>query len=177
MPFTGVKLICGVLFPDDRLWEWSLDEMSSLWGEPERISEAFTFEHTDYYREISPVLFRRFASFPGLKYAGDLVSWKKQSCGIEKKSGEKRKVNIDPGYLDGARLVLASTKDHAHRIYLGDQIFAEVTLRFRFGKWMPFDYTFPDFKSDRYYSFLDLVRQDWLKEARGGGVIDRQVSN
>jgi len=177
MPFTGVKLICGVLFPDDTLWKWTLKKLTSLWGEPQRLSGIFPFEHTDYYRDISPILYRRFLSFGSLRYAGDLADWKKQTCEVEQKSGEQRKVNVDPGYLDGARLVLASTKDHAHRIYLREGIFAEVTLRYRFGKWTTFDYTFPDFATDRYYSFLSAVRQDWLKDARGGGIFDRQVSD
>ena len=58
---------------------------------------------------------------------------------MEVRSRTPRAVNIDPGYLDGARLVLASTKDHAHRIWLRDGIYAEVTLRFRFGRWQSFD--------------------------------------
>jgi len=71
-------------------------------------------------------------------------------------------VNIDPGYIDGARLILASTKDHAHRIYLRDGIFAEVTMRYRFKRWTSFDYTFPDFASGVYDEFLSRVRKSWL---------------
>ena len=84
-----------------------------------------------------------------------------------RKSG--RRVNIDPGYLDGARLVLASTKDNAHRIYLGEGIFAEVTLCRRKNTWVGFPYTFPDFRSGVYDAFLDDVRIDWLHDMRNAG--------
>ncbi len=77
-----------------------------------------------------------------------------------------RAVNIDPGYIDGARLILASTKDHAHRIWLRDGIYAEVTMRYRFKKWASFDYTFPDFRSGVYDNFLTQVRKIWLREIR-----------
>jgi hypothetical protein len=77
---------------------------------------------------------------------------------------KSRCVNIDPGYLDGARLVLASTKDHAHRIDLRDGIFAEITLRYRSKAWVAYDHTFPDFASGQYDEFLSVVRKDWLRD-------------
>ncbi|MDR1875292.1 MAG: DUF4416 family protein, partial [Synergistaceae bacterium] len=113
---------------------------------------------------IAPRLFRRFVCFRGLFEAGDLAEWKRASGVIEAKSRTPRAVNIDPGYVDGARLILASTKDHAHRIYLHDGIYAEVTLRYRFGKWVAFDYTFPDFAGGAYDEFLSDARNAWLKE-------------
>ncbi|MBR0096320.1 MAG: DUF4416 family protein, partial [Synergistaceae bacterium] len=75
-------------------------------------------------------------------------------------------INLDPGYIDGARLVLASTKDHAHRIWLHDGIYAEITMRYRFNSWASFDYTFPDFKSGVYDEFLSSVRNLWLQERK-----------
>ncbi|NLB83745.1 MAG: DUF4416 family protein [Synergistaceae bacterium] len=162
--FYPVKLLAGVLYPDERLWVWTVDALAALWGEPEEVSEPFSFSNTDYYAEIAPVLYRRFLSFSGLRDGGELPEWKLASCAVEEKSRKPRAVNIDPGYVNGARLVLASTKDHAHRIYLGRGIQAEVTLRYRFRKWQPFDYTFPDFASGQYDSFLSRVRNRWINE-------------
>ena len=160
-----VKLIAGVLFPaEDGGWfDWTLGKLRALWGEPEFTSDAVPFTLTDYYRDIAPSLLRRFVAFEGLVPAERLTEWKRGAIQIESESRTPRVVNIDPGYVDGARLVLASTKDHAHRVYLRDGIFAEVTLRFRFGKWVPFDYTFPDFASGVYDEFLSLARDSWLK--------------
>jgi hypothetical protein len=167
-----VKLIAGVLYPDDEAGEcedwfaWTLGKLEAIWGKHENVSAPAPFTFTDYYRDIAPRLARRFICFEGLAQAGGLPGWKLASIGIEAESRNPRIVNVDPGYVDGARLVLASTKDHAHRIYLRDDIFAEVTMRFRFGKWAPFDYTFPDFASGVYDKFLSAARASRLKEKR-----------
>ncbi|HCA40745.1 MAG TPA: DUF4416 domain-containing protein, partial [Aminobacterium sp.] len=87
-----------------------------------------------------------------------------QRSSLAREERDIRAVNIDPGYINGARLVLASTKDHAHRIYLTEGIFAEVTMRYRFKQWVAFDYTFPDFASGRYNPFLSAVREDWHRD-------------
>ena len=171
--FYPVKLIAGVLYPDEKLWIWTKDALAALWGEPEEESAPLLFSSvTDYYADIAPVLYRRFLSFKGLWNAEDLTEWKLTGCGVEKMSGVTRKVNIDPGYVNGARLVLASTKDHAHRIYLGKGIHAEVTLRYRQKQWMSFDYTFPDFADGRYDAFLSLVRRRWLEEMAARRLLD-----
>ena len=162
-----VKRITGILYPDENLLNWSIDRLSEIWGSPELISSPVPFDKTNYYDEISPDLTRIFLCFPGLVNAGGLADWKHQAIEIEALSRKPvRAVNIDPGYVDGARLILASTKDHAHRIYLRDGIFAEVTMRYRFRKWQSFDYTFPDFASGAYDDFLLKVRRLWLNEVK-----------
>ena len=173
MPDPKVKLIAGVLYPDDggesereKWFAWTLGKLEALWGGHENVSSPVPFTSTDYYRDIAPQLARRFICFEGLVQAGDLADWKLASIGIEAESRNPRIVNIDPGYVDGARLILASTKDHAHRVYLRDGIFAEVTMRFRFGKWTPFDYTFPDIASGVYDEFLIHSRESWLEAKR-----------
>lgn len=171
-----VKLIAGILYPIDNenLLNWSIDQLSKLWGRPEIFSKSVPFDRTDYYHEIAPNLTRIFVCFPGLWNAGELADWKHAAINIEAQSQAVRQVdrepvravNIDPGYVDGARLILASTKDHAHRIYLRDGIFGEVTMRWRFKKWQSFDYTFPDFASGVYDEFLSQVRRLWLQEVK-----------
>ncbi len=162
-----VKRITGILFPSQELLSWSIDKLSKIWGEPELQSEAVPFDKTDYYHEIAPKLSRVFLCFPGLVNPEGLADWKHEAIALEAQSREPvRAVNIDPGYVDGARLVLASTKDHAHRIYLRDGIFAEVTMRYRFKRWQSFDYTFPDFASGVYDEFLSGVRKLCLSEVR-----------
>ena len=173
MPDPRVKLIAGVLYPSgesfdgngngDDWFAWTAGELRALWGVAEFTSAPVPFTRTDYYRAIAPTLSRRFICFEGLFDAGDLPEWKKSAIAVEAKSRTPRIVNIDPGYVDGARLILASTKDHAHRVYLRDGIFAEVTMRFRFGKWVSFDYTFPDFASGAYDEFLSRARASWLE--------------
>ena len=161
-----VKKIVAVLTPrgNKKIFAEVKDMLRGVWGQPQRQSELFPFIWTDYYKDIAPELDRCFLSYNGLYPMSKLSDWKIKAVEIEAGTGASRRVNIDPGALDGARLLLASTKGQAHRIYLRDGIFAEVTLCRRKGKWENFFYTFPDFKSHVYYSWLDLVRADWKIE-------------
>jgi hypothetical protein len=77
-----------------------------------------------------------------------------------------RPVNFDPGVIEPSKLVLASTKNFAHRIYIGDRMYAEVTLVYNKGKWETFPFTFPDFKSGRYNGFLNNVREAVVRQQR-----------
>ncbi|MDR3354513.1 MAG: DUF4416 family protein [Synergistaceae bacterium] len=165
-----VKIISGILYPKDvpELLEWTAGRLSERFGDIERESGPYDFDYTDYYRDISPNLARCFLSFRGVWNPGEIAVWKKFAVRVEACSADDaeggRRVNVDPGYVDGARLVLASTKDSAHRIYLGRGIYAELTLRRRKSRWESFSYTFPDFKSGVYCDFLDAVRLDWKRD-------------
>lgn len=161
-----VKLVTGVLFPDEERLSWVREHLCKIWGDEERISRSWDFDKTDYYKDISPSLKRCFISYKGLRCASDIVEWKLAAIRIESLSADyrPRTINIDPGYIDGARLALASTKDHAHRVYIRDGIHAEITLRYQSKKWKPFDCTFPDFASGMYDEFLSQVRDDWMRE-------------
>ncbi len=159
-------LICGILYPDPTWLHWAMDMLTGIWGNPQRTLSGIPFDATPYYQDIAPELKRAFVSFPDLKLTDRLPEWKHTTCALEKLSGSQRRVNLDPGYVDGARVVLASTKDHSHRIYMGHGIFAEVTLRYNRGKWLNYSHTFPDFKSGQYDRFLSLVRNDWRSAIR-----------
>ncbi len=165
-----VKKIAALLTPrgSEDAYLALISALRGTWGEPERISARIPFAWTNYYKDIAPDLDRFFVSFPGLYKMSDLASWKLESCRMEHESGKGagRRVNIDPGSVDGARLLLASTKGQAHRVYLRDGIFCEVTLCRRKGRWESFFYTFPDFRSGAYDAWLELVREDWKREMR-----------
>ena len=146
-----VKKILALLVPrgETAVYEDTCGLLENIWGRPERVSERIPFVWTNYYEEIAA-----------------LPDWKIASCRIERETGASRRVNLDPGTIDGARLLLASTKGQAHRVYLRDGIFCEVTLCRRKGRWENFFYTFPDFKSGAYDKWLELVREDWKREVR-----------
>ncbi|OHC05433.1 MAG: hypothetical protein A2Z57_07205 [Planctomycetes bacterium RIFCSPHIGHO2_12_39_6] len=78
----------------------------------------------------------------------------------------ERPVNIDPGYINESRLILASTKDFSHRIYLKEGIYAEVTLNYRHGKYETFPWTFPDYKSQDYQNFFLQVRELYVSKLK-----------
>ncbi len=134
-------------------------------------SEQFPFDQTDYYTaSMGSGLKKQFFAFRELIDPGTLPQIKLQTNRWEEELGaagryeEPRAVNIDPGYLDLSKLVLASTKDHAHRIYLGQGIFAEVTLHYtRKRGWQCWPWTYPDYAQPGYHAFFEQCRR-WYKQ-------------
>jgi len=70
-----------------------------------------------------------------------------------------RRINIDPGYLDSAKLVLVSTKNFSHRVYLDKGIYGEVTLIYSGDNFHPLPYTFPDYKTEAYLALFKEARR------------------
>lgn len=168
-----VKLICGILAADLHCLQAAQDALQQLYGQADWVSEVWPFTQTDYYRgQTGPSIVRNFLAFEDLIEPGRLAEIKHQTNDLEKKLAEvlntpwPRPVNLDPGYLEPAKLVLASTKNFSHRIYIGQGIYAEVTLMFHKGAWRSFDFTFPDFKEGRYHEFLNQVREDLIRQRR-----------
>ncbi|MBX3459069.1 MAG: DUF4416 family protein [Planctomycetes bacterium] len=163
VPVQPVTPILGVLFRDPVVVDDAMLWIERLLGEPDLVSPDYPFDLTDHYEpEMGGDLKRRFYSFETLADPEMLADWKIQANRLEEESasrfGEYRPINLDPGYINGAKLVLASVKGLAHRVYIGRGIHAEVTMSFRSGEWLKRDYTFPDFAAGRYDEFFSKVR-------------------
>jgi hypothetical protein len=78
-----------------------------------------------------------------------------------------RIVNIDPGYLNESRLVLASCKDFSHRIYLDKGVYAEVTMIYRGDGFQPLEWTYPDYQCPEALNFFSGLRSDYQKQLKG----------
>ena len=149
--------------------EWAKRRIQETWGPITLSSDAFDFTETDYYEPtMGPGLKKIFWALEQLRDPAELVQWKLASGDWEAEytrlggHSEPRALNLDPGYITEAKLVLASTKDHAHRIYLSQGIFAEVTLYFKCGAWQHRDWTFPDYQRSDYQEFF-LRCRDYLR--------------
>jgi hypothetical protein len=88
--------------------------------------------------------------------------------------GVERPINLDPGYLELGKLVLASTKNHFHRIFLRDGIYAEVTLYYRDKAFQPFEWTFPDYRSAGYQQFFLDARRVYYHQIHEKGYGNRR---
>ena len=133
-------------------------------------SGILAFNPTDYYKEeFGPSLSRKFLSFDKLVKSGDLAKIKIATNKIEKRLSvsAKRRVNIDPGYIDESKLVLATHKDFSHRIYLGRGIFAEVTLSFEGGSFRPWPWTYPDYRTQDYINIFNKIRGSYAYQIQG----------
>lgn len=144
---------------------WTARRLEAEWGTVALKSPAFPFTQTDYYAQtMGEDLQKIFFALAEPVDPADLADWKLASNRWEEEYAdasphpEPRPLNIDPGYLTPGKLVLASTKDFAHRIYLRDGIYAETTLIYRHGRWQGHEWTFPDYKSETYHGFFDECR-------------------
>jgi len=170
---TPVKLICGMIAAGREMLPVATQALQAAFGEIDIESDIFPFDCTDYYaREMGPELVRQFVAFTVLVDPGRLAAIKQQTNAIEQQlsvaveSGSRRPVNLDPGYVAAAQLVLATTKNFAHRIYIGNGIYAEVTLLFHRSGCRTLPWTYPDFRSGRYDAFFLEVRRRLFRQQR-----------
>jgi hypothetical protein len=165
-----VKLIVGMIFRDLRCCETASGILTKRFGPVDTFSPVLVFDQTDYYeKEMGPELKRRFLSFSRLVPAHRLPSIKVFANKLEKKLSPGKKgrwVNLDPGYITPSKLVLATTKNFSHRLYIKDGIFEEVTLRFEERSFRPFPWTYPDYRTQPYLDFFGAVRERYLEQLK-----------
>ncbi|MFH1046549.1 MAG: DUF4416 family protein [Candidatus Omnitrophota bacterium] len=165
-----VKLIVGVIFSNEGVLAQAKLKLIRKFGPIDFQSAIMPFVYTDYYeKEMGPGLKRQFLSFCKLVQPEALATIKRSTNRLETalyaKSGPfKRTINLDPGYITAAKLVLATCKDYTHRIYLGKGIFAEVTLQFHNGSFAPWPWTYPDYTTAAYLDICNAIRRIYLKQ-------------
>jgi hypothetical protein len=167
----SVKLICGLIYSDLDILREATKKLTKAFGPLDHESDVFDFDHTDYYKtEMGDYLIRKFISFEKLFHPGKLSEIKLRAIDIEKDFSEERegeyfrKINIDPGYMELSKLVLASTKNYSHRIYLEKGIYAEITLVFRDNKFKYLPWTYPDYVDPRALNFLEATRNIYKEQ-------------
>lgn len=165
-----VKLVMSMLFSAGQCEAAPLETLERELGPIDLVSRRLCFQHTDYYSpEMGPGIFRRMVSFRQLVHPGDLVDIKVRTQAIEDMFRDERgnrKVNLDPGLLGHAQLVLATHKPYSHRIYLNKGVFAELTLIFRQGSFRPLLWTYPDYGSEPLLGWFHQVRTLYLWQRR-----------
>jgi len=172
-PPKPVKLICGILACDEPALDAARREFCRVFGAADCVSEVWPFDLTTYYApQAGPTILRQFVSIDELVCPSRLASIKHTTNRLEQELAAQlgrpwpRPVNFDPGLIEPSKLVLASTKNFAHRIYIGENMYAEVTMTYVRGKWETFPFTFPDFKSGRYDRFLSRVRERLAQQTK-----------
>jgi hypothetical protein len=171
-----VKLIVGILAADRKCLSAALDAIVTEFGTTDFVSDVWLFDQTDYYQEqTGPHILKQFVSIEKLIDPGKLAKIKCKTNKIEQAQAKlahkfgvdlPRPINLDPGIIEPSKLILASTKNYSHRIYIGDMMYAEVTLVFYKGKWEHFSYTYPDYKQPGYHEFFSKVRTRLIEQRR-----------
>lgn len=171
-PARPVNLICGLISNDPDLMNRAIRLMREHAGPTDAESRVWPFDFTDYYElEMGENLQRRFVSFEKLIDPGEIASLKLLTNDLERRitydcglPDNRRLVNLDPGYLTMSKIVLATTKDFSHRIYIRDGIYAESTLHFEAGRWIPWPWTYPDYAGERYHAFFLEIRDRYRQK-------------
>ncbi|MEW5764012.1 MAG: DUF4416 family protein [Acidobacteriota bacterium] len=175
-PESPAALVCAILYKEDSFRDQALEGLKEDFGPVARVQSPFPFDFTSYYhKEMGAPLFKQIAVFEELAPQGFLAEIKHLTNRREENLSRfgARTVNLDPGLLLPSRLVLASTKDRAHRIYLSGGIYGEVTLLYHEDAFTPLPWTYADYRLPSTLTFLREVREWYLgrtkrlKEAEG----------
>ncbi|OGL47519.1 MAG: hypothetical protein A2W05_03790 [Candidatus Schekmanbacteria bacterium RBG_16_38_10] len=170
-PPEKAKLFFAVMYADDGIYKSVLKDLNKEFGEIDEESRPFEFNMTHYYEEeMGRGLLKRFVTAKELIDKERLAEIKILTNSIEDRYARQdgcRAINIDPGYIASSKLVLATTKNYSHRIYLRDGIFAEVTFNFRknsieFNPW-----TYPDYKLPATTEFFIEVHRKYMEALKG----------
>ncbi len=162
-----VKLIIGMFMAKGGRFRRLAGSLADAYGPPDMISPWIPFDQTDYYfEEMGGPLQRRMMAFTEPVDPGRLPSVKRFCHELEQASmaGARRRVNIDPGYLCRSRFVLATGKDFTHRIYIGDGVYADLTLVVKDGVLAPLPWTYPDYRKPALLHFLERARSKHLAD-------------
>jgi hypothetical protein len=169
-PPPAVKLFTGILTSLPAIIPEVESCLSAKFGAIDLRSGEFPFDLTRYYEEEmgSPII-RFFVAFETLFAPEQLAIVKTATNDLEtefaaRQIGVRRPVNLDPGYLEQSKIVLASTKNFYHRILLADGIYGEVTLHYSKHAWQAFPWSFPDFRSGRYDEFFTKLRRVYRQQ-------------
>ncbi|MDD8025863.1 MAG: DUF4416 family protein [Acidobacteriota bacterium] len=172
-PFTPVKAVCGILASDEAAFRMAEEGMTRLLGSVDARSPRLLFDRTDYYApEMGEGLKREFVSFERLIEPERLADLKLAGNALEAEirtrlASDRRPVNIDPGYLTKAALIMATAKDFSHRIPLASGIYAHLEFLFTRTGIRRLDWTYPDYDQEGYRDFFIAVRRNYVAFLKG----------
>lgn len=170
----GVLLV-AIMSRHAEAHQWAAARCAQRWGPLVAQSPLFDFSETQYYAaSMGTDLLKSFVVPGDLADLAHLADWKRLTNDWEteyaqqRSHPEPRPLNLDPGYITLGKLVLASTKNHAHRVYLRDGIYAELTLQYRQRAWRSLPWTYPDYQRADFQQFFSEVRDGLYQRVRSG---------
>ncbi len=164
-PAEAVKLFMSTIYADNDLVKNFLEILSEHYGGTDFISTRMPFHYTDYYTgEMGSRLVRRVVVFNTLIRPESLPDVKLFTNDVEDRFAVtgKRRVNIDPGYISQAHLILATGKGYTHRPYLRDGIYADLTLIYREKSFHSLPWTYPDYAEKPAIDIFNRIRSKYL---------------
>jgi len=168
-PPAPAKLIVGLILKEKKRVLAVTKALEGAFGPIDLASPWLSFDFTTYYQtEMGTPLFRRLLSFKALIEQSALSQIKQLTNDLEKKwsDNEKRRINLDPGYLLAERFVLATGKNYSHRIYIGQEIYADLTLIYQKGAYQALPWTYPGYRQPNIQRFLLQVRSRYRHDLK-----------
>ena len=168
-PPSPAKLVIGLFMKDKALFAPAAETLSDALGPVDLVSPWLSFDYTSYYEsEMGAPLFRRILAFKYLIAQENLPAIKHRTNRLESDytDGGHRRINIDPGYLLMERFVLATGKNFSHRIYIGENIYADLTLTYTKRAFQTLPWTYPDYASAEIRQFLLQVRHKYSMDLK-----------
>ena len=154
---------CSFIYKEEELVQTILKNDLGAWGAVLDLSPAFPFTWTSYYAsEQGTALLRKFVCFePLMEDPAHLRTLKIQARAVEDlfSANGKRRVNLDPGYLNSHQVILSTFKNFAHRIWLGEGVYAHLEYLFKKGEPIPLPWTYPDFRSEEYRAVFRMWKE------------------
>jgi len=164
------KLFMSLIASEDEILHQGVNDLCLSFGEVDFTSEKLTFRFTDYYaKEMGGDLFRRFITFKNLISIPLLPDMKQATNRLEEKYATpvgNRRLNIDPGYICLEHVILATTKGYAHRPYLRDGIYADLTLICRNKSFQPLEWTYPDYRQEEVIRLFNQFRKKYVEDLK-----------
>jgi hypothetical protein len=167
-PVADVLLVVAAFSRHPAALDWARARLEEAHGPIALASPPYPFDQTNYYEpSMGPGLMKVLWAFqdmidpaqlPGVKHASNALEDELAGQGL---FPDQRPLNLDPGYLNLGKFVLATTKDQAHRLHLGDGIFAEVTLHYQSGAFCPWPWTYADYRLEEVIAFLGRARDHY----------------
>jgi hypothetical protein len=172
-PQPPVLLVVAAFSRHEAALNWGREKLEEIYGPVGLSGSPFNFNQTAYYGPtMGPDLRKQFLAFRHLVSPDTLPEIKRRTNDLESDLAsrhcwpEVRPLNLDPGHLSLGKFLLATTKDQAHRIYLRDGIFAEVTLRYKAGAFEPWPWTYADYRLDGVREFMQKAREYYKQRLR-----------
>jgi hypothetical protein len=154
-------------------------ELGKHLGHLDHKSETYPVIHTRYYEtEMGAELYKYFVSFFEL-VSPEIFTDLKLLCNeveLANESEGRRQVNIDPGYLELSKVVLMTTKNFYHRVYVGKGIYGDVHLRYHNQRFEPLPWTYPDYREQRAIDFFTRVRKIYHDQVMWEGFGAREAT-
>lgn len=165
-----VKLICGLFWNPEVNPETIYRVIEAEWGPMDARSPVFDFDFTAYYHdEMGAVIQKQYVSFEKLVDIETIADYKIRSNALEDQHftrNGKRAANVDPGYIADAKLVMATTKNLPHRVYIGKNIYSDLQMMYKKPTFFPIPWTFADVKQPALIEFFNHVRETYIRQIK-----------